>query len=142
MPIEDVFERIKRTKFIAIIRGSYTNAEVNAIADSLVRESITALEITLNTSSALILIGKLRERFGEAILVGAGTVRTARQVQQAMDAGAQFLISPNYDPESVALAQQHHLLHLPGVATPTEAQSAFVSGCKMLKLYPADVLGG
>ena len=138
----DIFEHIKRTKLIPIIRGNYTVHDVSAIADALINESILTLEITLNSSSALTLIEVLRRQFGSAMVVGAGTVRTAVQVQQASDAGAQFIVSPNYDPISVKLSQKLHLLHLPGVATPTEAQTAFVAGCKLVKLFPADSLGG
>ena len=142
MSIIDVFEHLKRTKLISIIRGNYTVDDINTIAETLIHESVLTLEITLNSSSALSLIESLRKHFGNAMVIGAGTVRTAAQVQQAADAGAQFIVSPNYDPLSVALSQKLNLLHLPGVATPTEAQAAFVAGCKVVKLFPADLLGG
>jgi 2-dehydro-3-deoxyphosphogluconate aldolase/(4S)-4-hydroxy-2-oxoglutarate aldolase len=142
MSISKASERLKRGKFIAIIRGKYTQDEMDVIAETLVKASIISLEITFTTPSALTFIERLRKKFGDEALVGAGTVRTKDQVQQAIDAGAQFTVSPNFDPNSVLLAQQNDLLHLPGVATPTEAQTAFAAGCKMLKLFPADLLGG
>lgn len=135
-------ERLKRGKYIAIIRGTYTQDEMDIIAETLVQASITSLEITLTTPSALAFIERLRKKFGDEALVGAGTVRTKEQVQQAIDAGAQFTVSPSFDLDSVKLAQQNDILHLPGVATPTEAQTAFIAGCKLLKLFPADLLGG
>ncbi|CAG0975607.1 partial 2-dehydro-3-deoxyphosphogluconate aldolase / (4S)-4-hydroxy-2-oxoglutarate aldolase, partial [Anaerolineae bacterium] len=73
---------------------------------------------------------------------GAGTIRRVAHVDEALALGAQFIVSPNFDPASVARSQAANVLHLPGVATPTEAETAFAAGCAMLKLFPADVLGG
>lgn len=142
MSIIKASEGLKRGKFIAIIRGKYTQDEMDIIAEALVSASIISLEITFTTPSALEFIHGLRKRFGNAVLVGAGTVRRVDQVRQAIDAGAQFVVSPNFDPNSAILAQQNDVLHLPGIASPTEAQTAFAAGCKMLKLFPADLLGG
>jgi 2-dehydro-3-deoxyphosphogluconate aldolase/(4S)-4-hydroxy-2-oxoglutarate aldolase len=64
-----------------------------------------------------------------------------KQAQAAYEAGAQFIISPNLDLESVSFARTKSLLHLPGVFTATEAQSAFAVGCRMLKLFPMEVAG-
>jgi 2-dehydro-3-deoxyphosphogluconate aldolase/(4S)-4-hydroxy-2-oxoglutarate aldolase len=75
------------------------------------------------------------------MLIGAGTVRYGTQVQPALDAGAQFLVSPNFDPDTVARARMAGLLHLPGIFTPSEAQTAFTAGCTVLKLFPADTVG-
>ncbi len=75
------------------------------------------------------------------MIIGAGTVRTAAQFDEAIAAGAQFTVAPNFDPATVARALQADVLHLPGVFTPTEAQTAFAAGCKMLKLFPSDVVG-
>jgi len=106
MSIVRAAEWIKREKFIAIIRGKYTQDEINTIAETLVNASIVSLEITLNTTAALLLIESLRKHFGDDMLIGAGTVRTAEQLQQAADAGAQFIVSPNFDPSSATLVGQ------------------------------------
>ena len=68
-------------------------------------------------------------------------MRTPRDVDGAIAAGAQFLISPGFDPASVARSKKKGVLHLPGVFTPSEAQQAFNLGCRMQKLFPADQLG-
>jgi 2-dehydro-3-deoxyphosphogluconate aldolase/(4S)-4-hydroxy-2-oxoglutarate aldolase len=75
------------------------------------------------------------------MLIGAGTVRTLEEVNAALDAGAQFLVSPNFDPASVARSREAGVLHLPGVFTASEAQAAYAAGCQMVKLFPADALG-
>src|SRR5919108_1806379 len=132
---------IKDTGIIAILRGNLTVSEILKIGEALSSANIRVMEVTLNSNDALNAITQLRERFGEPMLIGAGTVRSATQVTQAVDAGAQFIVSPNFDPGSVARSQTHGVLHLPGVLTPTEAQSAFAAGCRLLKLFPADALG-
>lgn len=132
---------IRRTGLIAIIRGQFSRQQVVGIAETLLANQIVVVEVTLNTTGALTSITYLREHFGDKMLVGAGTVRTAEQLRTVLDAGAQFTVSPNLDLATVALAQQHDLLHLPGVFTPTEVQNAFAAGCRMVKLFPSEIVG-
>jgi 2-dehydro-3-deoxyphosphogluconate aldolase/(4S)-4-hydroxy-2-oxoglutarate aldolase len=127
---------------VAILRGDYGKDGLLAIAEALIEVQITAVEVTLNSRGALDSIPVMRREYGDAILIGAGTCRTPGQVQQAIDAGAQLIVSPNFDPAAVALAQAHDILMTPGIATPTEAQTAFNAGCNVVKLFPCDVLGG
>ena len=133
--------RIRQTGLIAIIRGRFTRAQVVGIAEVLLTNAIPVVEVTLNTTGALESIAYLREHFGDQMVVGAGTVRTAEQLRTALDAGATFTVAPNLDLATVALANQHDVLHLPGVFTPTEVQNALVAGCRMVKLFPSEVVG-
>jgi 2-dehydro-3-deoxyphosphogluconate aldolase/(4S)-4-hydroxy-2-oxoglutarate aldolase len=126
---------------IAIVRGQYTLDQVLAIGETLAGAGLAILEITLNTSSALTAIEQLRHKMGSDILVGAGTVRTAVQLQQAMDAGATFTVAPTFDPETVAAALAHDFLLVPGVFTATEAETAVRAGCRLLNLFPYDMFG-
>lgn len=126
---------------IAIVRGNFPAAKVIEIGDALLASPVLIMEVTLNTTGALDAITLLRERFGDKMLVGAGTVRTVAQFDEAIAAGAQFTVSPNLDMATVARALASDILHLPGVFTPTEAQQAFVAGCKLVKLFPSEVVG-
>ncbi len=139
--IDAAIDRIRSGGIIAIIRGTYQADQIRIIADILASAGLGAMEITLNSPGALDHIAMLREHGQDRLLIGAGTVRTAQQARQAIDAGAQFLISPGFDAESVKTALAAGVLHLPGVFTPTEAQQAAAAGCRMLKLFPADALG-
>ncbi|MEZ4700771.1 MAG: bifunctional 4-hydroxy-2-oxoglutarate aldolase/2-dehydro-3-deoxy-phosphogluconate aldolase [Rhodothermales bacterium] len=141
MDMTETATALRASGLIAIVRGDYGVARTIEIAEALVGCGINTVEITLNTTGALEAIGRLRDTLAPDAWIGAGTVRTPRQVQAAIDAGAQFLISPNFDPESVALSQRAGILHLPGVFTPSEAQAAFAAGCNLVKLFPADLLG-
>lgn len=139
--IETTRQQIKQSGIIAILRGDYSTDDLLHIGDALLAGTVTAMEITLNSPSALTALPQLRKHFGAAMLIGAGTVRIASQVRHAVDAGAQFLVSPNFDVETVAVARSQGVLHLPGVLTATEAQNAFVAGATLLKLFPMDFFG-
>jgi len=139
--IETVSQRVKACGIIAIIRGDFSADDNLRIGDALLAGTITVMEVTLNSPSALNSLPRLRHHFGEEMLIGAGTVRDVKQAQAAQEAGAQFIVSPNLDLETVSFARTNDLLHLPGVFTATEAQSAFAAGCRMLKLFPMEVAG-
>lgn len=139
--IQHTANQVREAGIIAIIRGDFPLAQLLAIAEALQAGGVSVVEITLNSQGALDGISQLREHGGESMLVGAGTVRTLEDVQSSLAAGAQFLVSPNFDPPSVAHSQTEDILHLPGVFTATEAQAAYAAGCHLLKLFPADALG-
>lgn len=134
-------EQIKTCGLIAIVRGQFTVEQVLTIGETLAAAAVTVLEITLNTSDALLAIAQLRGRFSDSLLIGAGTVRTVAQWHQAYNAGAQFTVAPNLDLATVAAANEHQFLHLPGVFTATEAETAYRAGCRVLKLFPSDAVG-
>lgn len=139
--IESTHQKIKQCGIIAILRGDYTPENLLHIGDALLAGTVIAMEVTLNSPGALTALPLLRQHFGDTMLVGAGTVRTASQVRQAVNAGAQFLVSPNFEAETVAVARSQGVLHLPGVFSATEAQATFAAGCNMLKLFPMDFFG-
>ena len=139
--IESTSNQIKQAGIIAILRGDFSQDDMLRIGDALLAGGVAVLEVTLNSHAALTALPKLREHFDGQMLIGAGTVRERNQARAARDAGAQFLVSPNFDPETVSFARTEGLLHLPGVFTATEAQVAFAAGCKMLKLFPMEAVG-
>ena len=135
-----VKQQLYQGGLISIIRGAFSPKETLQLAEALVAGGVNIIEVTLNSTHALASIREL-QRFGEDVLVGAGTVRSAEDVTKAVDAGASFLIAPCLDLPSVRAAAQHEVLLLPGIFTASEAQAAFVAGCETVKLFPADVGG-
>ena len=133
--------RLKRSGIVAIVRGDYAVSELLEIGGALLTGSVGVMEVTLTTPGALDSISALRRQFGTELLIGAGTVRTAEHFVSATAAGALFTVGPNFDNAVVARARELDVLHLPGVFTPTEAQTAFVAGCRIVKLFPCDVVG-
>lgn len=133
---EQMRQCIRQEGLVAIIRGGFTPAEILTVGDAMLAAPVHLLEVTLNTPDALGAIASLRTRFGSHMVIGAGTVRDAAQTRVALEAGAQFLVAPNLDLESLAIAEAHDVLMVPGVFTPTEAQTAARAGCRMVKLFP------
>jgi Entner-Doudoroff aldolase len=139
--LEAVPLAIKECGIIAILRGTFTVDQTVAIAEALVDETITVIEVALNSANALEAIGAMRSAVGEAALIGAGTVRSATDLDEAAGVGAQFAVGPSFDGAVLAQARERRLFYLPGVLTPTEATLARVAGCRMQKLFPLDQLG-
>lgn len=139
--IENASSRIRECGIIPIIRGDYSTDDMLRIGDALLAGDVTVMEVTLNSTSALEALPKLRTHFNGSMLIGAGTVRNTSHANQAVNAGAQFLISPNFDIDTVRFSRESGLLHLPGIFTATEAQTAFNAGCRMLKLFPMETAG-
>ena len=138
---QDTTQRIKQDGLIAIIRGDFPVQRMIEIGEAVRAGGIALLEVTLNSTGALEAIAALRRTLGDTMLIGAGTVRSVAQAEAALAAGAAFMVAPNFDPAVVAYAQAADRLHLPGVFTPTEAETAYRAGCPMLKLFPADAVG-
>lgn len=111
------------------------------LLQALVEGGIVAIEVTLRSASALKVIEKMR-RISSAAVVGAGTVTTAEQFKQVVDAGAAFAVSPALTPSLAEAAHAAGLPYLPGVATPSEALRAREFGFNELKFFPADLMGG
>lgn len=139
--IQNNIAEVKKSGLIAIIRGKFSYQQINKIAETLLGNGVNVMEITLNTTSALEAISRLHQEFGNKIIIGAGTVRNVKQLEDAMSAGAEFTVAPNFDLATVELAIKKDFLHLPGVFTPTEMQNAYNHGCRLLKVFPSDVVG-
>ena len=124
---------------IAILRGIQT-CEAEAIVDALVDAGFQIVEVPLNSPTPLATLELLAKRFGEQIIIGAGTVLTSAHAQQAVDAGCKVIIAPNINPGVAETSKQNQVIYCPGVATPTEAFTAIESGAHALKLFPAEMI--
>jgi 2-dehydro-3-deoxyphosphogluconate aldolase/(4S)-4-hydroxy-2-oxoglutarate aldolase len=111
------------------------------LAEALLAGGLPCAEITFRTSAAGEGIRRMCARSPE-MLVGAGTVVTPDQAQQAVEAGARFIVSPGFDRRVVEWCLRHAVPVMPGVATPTEILMALESGLSVLKFFPAEALGG
>jgi 2-dehydro-3-deoxyphosphogluconate aldolase / (4S)-4-hydroxy-2-oxoglutarate aldolase len=111
------------------------------LAEALLKGGLPVIELTFRTQAAAESIAAVREQFPE-MLVGAGTVVVPEQFRQALDAGAQFLVSPGFDPGLTATAVQNGVPYLPGVATASELQGALALGVTVCKFFPAEEIGG
>ena len=112
------------------------------LARALYEGGLKVLEITLRTPVALDAVKAMRKDLPEDAVIGVGTVVTPEDLQRAVDAGAQFLVSPGSTPKLIEAACKSSVPLLPGVATPTEAMHLYIQGFKYLKFFPAEAAGG
>ena len=116
-------------------------ADAPALAAALVGAGLATIEITLRTDAAIDAIRRASAEVPQAI-VGAGTVTSAALAAAAIDAGARFIVSPGLGADVIAVARERGVAAIPGVATATELQQAMGLGCSIVKLFPAEVIGG
>jgi 2-dehydro-3-deoxyphosphogluconate aldolase / (4S)-4-hydroxy-2-oxoglutarate aldolase len=116
--------------------------EAICAAEGIVLGKHPILEVTLTIPNAVELIKELAGRFGKDLIVGAGTVLNAGECRGAIQAGAQFIVSPSTELQVIEVAQEHGVLCMPGALTPTEVSSAWQAGADVIKIFPADAAGG
>jgi 2-dehydro-3-deoxyphosphogluconate aldolase/(4S)-4-hydroxy-2-oxoglutarate aldolase len=136
-----VLARLKQGGLVPVIRTP-TADDAIAISEALQAVAITSLEITLTVPNALEVIRTLTKRFGEKLLVGAGTVLDAKSAAACIEAGATFIVSPGTDPDTIAHCRQAGVAVLPGALTPTEIIAAWKAGADIVKIFPASAVGG
>ncbi len=130
--------QILNHKIIAIIRGAQPD-DVLPIAHALCEGGVKLLEITLNSPDALSSISKISRQMGAQVFVGAGTVLDAEMAKAAMEAGAQFIISPSLDIETIYATKQGGAICIPGAFSATEILSAYKNGGDIIKVFPASI---
>jgi 2-dehydro-3-deoxyphosphogalactonate aldolase len=122
---------------VAIVRG-VTPAEAEAIGDAIFEGGIRIIEVPLNSPDPLRSIELLAKKFGDEMLVGAGTVLEPTDVGQVWDAGGRIIVSPDANLEVIAATVAIDLVSSPGYFTPSEALAAMRAGATALKLFPAE----
>jgi 2-dehydro-3-deoxyphosphogluconate aldolase/(4S)-4-hydroxy-2-oxoglutarate aldolase len=133
---------IRTRRLIAVLRRIEPRQRLLALVDELIADGVTVLEITFDGADAAGNLAAVRARVAdEAVVVGAGTIRTPDQLRAAHDAGAAFAVSPIFDPVVLAAACEARLPFVPGAATPTEADAAWRAGATFVKVFPGSSLG-
>ena len=128
---------LARCPLIAILRGIRPD-EAEAVTAALAEAGLAIVEVPLNSPDPLASIARLTGRFGERLLIGAGTVMTADQVASVARAGGRLIVTPHAAGEVVTAAKRHGLSACPGFATPTEAFAMLAAGADAIKLFPAE----
>lgn len=136
----DIFERIDSAKVLPVAVIDDAGKAV-MLVDALARGGVTAIEVTFRTDAAADAIRRIRAERSD-ILVGAGTVLNSEQVQSAANAGAQFLVAPGLNLDTVRASAEVGLPFIPGVLTPSEVERAISLGLERVKFFPAEAGGG
>lgn len=135
-----VLKTIKREKLVPVVRTDNTEDARKAV-EILASCGIKIFEITMTVPNAAELIRELSAS-GSGILLGAGTVLNAQQAKECVEAGAQFIVSPAFDAETVRFCHDKKIAVMPGCLTPTEVLTAWNAGADCVKVFPCDALGG
>jgi 2-dehydro-3-deoxyphosphogluconate aldolase / (4S)-4-hydroxy-2-oxoglutarate aldolase len=141
MTKDQVKQRILEVKIVPVVRASSPEQALGA-ADAVRKGGIPIVEVTMTVPGAIEVIASLSKQMGSEVLIGAGTVLDAATAQKCLDAGAQFLVSPGFDAETVALAKRLGILIMPGSLTPTEVITAWKAGADFVKIFPCGNVGG
>jgi len=132
-------EQLTQVPIIPVLRKiPYEKSDY--IINALIEGGIRSIEITMDTERATDIIHAARTKYGSDISIGAGTVLTVENAKEAIAAGADFLVAPNFDVAVTKYAQEQNIFFVPGVFTPSEMVSAYQDGASMVKLFPASVV--
>jgi len=137
---EAILDILGKTGIIPVIKIDDAEKAV-PLARALLAGHIPCIEITFRTSAGEEAIRRIQREVPE-ILLGAGTILTTDQVDRALDAGAQFLVSPGYNSRVVKHAIKENILMIPGCSTPSDMEQAIEANIDIIKFFPAEQAGG
>jgi 2-dehydro-3-deoxyphosphogluconate aldolase/(4S)-4-hydroxy-2-oxoglutarate aldolase len=138
---EQVRQIILDTRIVPVVRAASAQLAM-AAAEAVAAGGIPIVELTMTVPGAIDVIAALSRSMGSKVLIGAGTVLDAGTAQRCLDAGAQFLVSPGFDNETVKLANSTDTLIMAGALTPTEVITAWKAGADFVKIFPCGSVGG
>jgi len=137
----NVLERIHSIGVIPVVRAASAD-EAIAVAEVIGEGGIPILEITMTVPGAVDVIDELSKRYGDEVLVGAGTVLDSEAARACIDAGAQFVVSPALNLQTIEICKQQSIAVFPGALTPTEVVTAWQAGADVVKVFPCSAVGG
>lgn len=135
----DQLKFLTETGLVAVIRQPDAN-KIEKIAEALIEGGTSALEVTVDSVGSIDMIRMLHEKFGDRVLVGAGTVLDSATAKAAIQAGADFIFSPNLDKETIQMTNSYGKISIPGALTPTEILNAYRYGADIIKVFPANAV--
>jgi 2-dehydro-3-deoxyphosphogluconate aldolase/(4S)-4-hydroxy-2-oxoglutarate aldolase len=137
----DVIKQIREIGIIPVVRATTSDEAMRAI-DAIREGGISVLEITMTVPNAFSVIEQVTTRFGSDALVGAGTVLDAEDAKSCIASGAQFIVSPALNLDTIAYCREQDVTVMPGALTPTEVVQAWNAGADFVKIFPAGAVGG
>lgn len=133
-------QQLRDIKVVPVIAIKDANKAVK-LAQVLIENGLPCAEVTFRTEQAALAMKNMREAYPE-MLIGAGTVLTTAQVDAAIEAGVDFVVSPGFNPTTVKYCQQRGVAIIPGVNNPSLVEQAMEMGLDTLKFFPAEPSGG
>jgi 2-dehydro-3-deoxyphosphogluconate aldolase/(4S)-4-hydroxy-2-oxoglutarate aldolase len=136
----NALKTILNNKAVAVIRMSDPN-KLMKVAEAIYKGGVQSVEITMTVPGALKIIEEASKTVGDHINIGVGSVLNRQTANDAISAGAKYVVSPVFKLEIVQEAKKHGIPVMPGAFTPTEILTAFEAGADVVKVFPADIVG-
>lgn len=140
-PKEKAIARIREVGVVPIVRVA-SPEDAYRVAEALIEGSIGIAEITMTVPNATRVMERVAERFGEKVLLGAGTILDPESCRAALLAGADFIVTPSLDARVIEVARRYSKVCIPGALTPTEVVAAWQAGADLVKIFPCGPVGG
>jgi len=140
MTKSDQLSRVLETGIVAVIRANSGDLLVD-VAQALLSGGIDVMEITFTVPKAVQVLERVRDRMGDQVLLGAGTVLDPETARAALLAGAEFIVSPSTNLDVIRMCRRYDRLVMPGALTPTEVVTAWEAGADIVKIFPSDLTG-
>ena len=137
----EVLKRIRETGLIPVVRADSSDQARRAVA-ALKAGGLDVLEVTMTVPGAIDVIQALAREYGHKALIGAGTVLDPETARACIEAGAQFIVSPALNEETIEFCRKQDVAVFPGALTPTEVVRAWNAGADAVKVFPAGAVGG
>ena len=137
----EILNRLLEEKVVAIVRLD-SGEKLVKVAEALKAGGITAIEFTVSTPGAIDMIKEASASFGDEVLMGAGTVLDPETARMAILAGAEFIVTPTINNETLVVCKRYGKPTVAGALTPSEMLSVWEAGADLVKVFPASVVGG
>jgi len=137
----EVLQRIRATGLIPVVRAESADLAMRAV-EAIKAGGVDVLEVTMTVPGAIDVIAKLAATFGAEVVIGAGTVLDPDTANKCVQAGAQFIVSPALNEETISFCRRNDVGVFPGALTPTEVGRAWNAGADAVKVFPAGAVGG
>jgi 2-dehydro-3-deoxyphosphogluconate aldolase/(4S)-4-hydroxy-2-oxoglutarate aldolase len=132
---------IERVGLIPVLRAKNPKQAL-AIVDAMIAGGVTVVEVTMTVPGAIDVLRHLKQKYGDTLLLGSGTVTTAKEAEATIEAGAEFVVSPSLHLDVIEATKAAHKLSIPGALTPTEVITAHRTGADYIKIFPCSAMGG
>jgi 2-dehydro-3-deoxyphosphogluconate aldolase / (4S)-4-hydroxy-2-oxoglutarate aldolase len=126
---------------VPVVRAASADQALKAI-EAIYRGGVRAAEVTMTVPGAIKVLEKVADEFGDRIVLGAGTVLDPETARACMLAGAEFFVTPNLRLSTLEMCKRYSKVICPGALTPTEVVTAWEHGADIIKIFPADAMGG
>ncbi len=137
---ENILDEILKRKVVAVLRIKEPG-KLKKVIESIAAGGITVAEITMTVPNAIQLIEKISKELEKNIIIGVGSVLNSKIAEEAIKAGAKYVVSPILKKEIIDKAHEYNVPAMPGCFSPTEIQTAYEYGADIIKVFPADVVG-